>query len=574
MISAVDLARVRAAADLVAIAGEHTQLKRVGRQWMTTCPFHEERTPSLSINAEEGLWWCFGCQQGGDAITFVQRIHHFEFVDAVEWLAARAGITLAPQSGEANRGAKTQLVAITGQAAEWYHRQLLNNTEAQPARDYLAGRGVNRELLEDYQVGWAPAGWDELVRTLNVPAEVAIAAGVAKTNRAGRLQDMFRGRITFPIHDVAGNVIGFGARLLADGEGPKYLNSPDSTLYEKSRALYGLHRAKSHIVTAGTSVVCEGYLDVIGAAAANISTAVASCGTALGSQHLQLLGRFADRVILAFDADTAGANAAARLHDLEAQQKLTLAVATLPSGTDPGDLGFTAPDQLRQCIDDATPLMTFLVDRAIDAGDRDSIEGRVRTANRALAVVGEHPDPLVRDEYMMVVADRLQLDSGLLRQRLAELTASPNSATPPPTADGLVPLPQLELTAIRLASQTGEHRDLWWLDPLLYADPRARSVALALRDAATVAEAFENLEDGDRPALLVAATERALAGDRDEIAARLVEAAIERRISGLDSTTPEDINRITVLRQQLQRLRPADTRARAARATYELLSTH
>ena len=320
MISAVDLARVRAAADLVAIAGEHTQLKRVGRQWMATCPFHEERTPLLSINAEEGLWWCFGCQQGGDAITFVQRIHHLEFVDAVEWLAARAGITLSPQSGEANPGSKTQLVAITRQAAEWYHGQLLNNAEAQPARDYLAGRGVTQELLEDYQVGWAPAGWDNLVRTLNVPAEVAIAAGVAKTNRAGRLQDMFRGRITFPIHDVAGNVIGFGARLLADGEGPKYLNSPDSTLYEKSRALYGLHRAKSHIVTAGATVVCEGYLDVIGAAAADISTAVASCGTALGSQHLQLLGRFADRVVLAFDADTAGAKAAARLHNLEAQQ--------------------------------------------------------------------------------------------------------------------------------------------------------------------------------------------------------------------------------------------------------------
>ena len=218
--------------------------------------------------------------------------------------------------------------------------------------------------------------------------------------------------------------------------------------------------------------------------------------------------------------------------------------------------------------------MTFLVDRAIDAGDRDSIEGRVRTANRALAVVGKHPDPLVRDKYMMVVADRLQLDSGLLRQRLAELSGSPNSATPPPTADGLAPIPQLELTAIRLASQTDDRRDLWWLDPLLYADPRARSVALALRHAATVAEAFKNLKDKDRPALLVAATERALAGDRDEIAARLVEAAIERRISNLDSTTPEDINRITVLRQQLQRLRPADTRARAARAAYELLSTH
>ena len=322
MISAVDLARVRVAADLVAIAGEHTRLKRVGRQWMATCPFHEEPTSSLSINAEEGLWWCFGCGQGGDAITFVQRIHHLEFVDAVEWLAARAGITLAPQPGQANPGAKTRLVAITRQAAEWYHSQLLNNAEAQPARDYLAGRGVTRELLEDYQVGWAPAGWDNLVRTLNVPAEVAIAAGVAKTNRAGRLQDMFRSRITFPIHDVAGDVIGFGARLLADGEGPKYLNSPDSTLYEKSRTLYGLHRAKSHIVTAGASVVCEGYLDVIGAAAADISTAVASCGTALGSDHLQLLGRFADRVILAFDADTPGAKAAARLHHLEAQQKL------------------------------------------------------------------------------------------------------------------------------------------------------------------------------------------------------------------------------------------------------------
>jgi DNA primase len=567
----VELARVRESADLVAIAGEHTPLKRVGRQWMAQCPFHDERTASLSINGEDGVWWCFGCQQGGDTIDFVQRIHHLDFIEAVEWLAARSGITLSRQPGQPTTDTKTRLVAITNEAATWYHRRLLDSDEARPALDYLTARGVTRALLEEFQVGWAPAGWDELVRSLEIPGEVAIAAGVAKTNRAGRLQDMFRSRITFPIRDVAGNVIGFGARRLPDGAGPKYLNSPDTSLYHKSRALYGLHRAKGHIVNTGASVVCEGYLDVLGAAAAGITNAVASCGTALGSEHLRLLARFADRVVLAFDADTAGATAAARLHDLEARHNLTLFVAALPPGTDPGDLGFTAPNQLRQAIDDAVPLMTFLVDRAL-VGDDHTIEGRVRTANKALSVVAEHPDPLVRDQYLMVVADRLHLDSALLRDRLTEIALSRSSTVAPtPPVEAPSPIPSIEMNAIRLAAATDDRTQLWWLDPALFADPGAQRASAALRDTATVAEALEILDGAGRPVLLMAAADRQHLDDGEEVAARLVEAAVQRHIAGLDASTSDGIDRITRLRQQLQLLRPAATRAAATRAAYDLL---
>lgn len=238
MIDEADLARIRDAADLVEIASEHVQLKRVGRQWSGICPFHDERSPSLSINGPKGLWWCFGCNQGGDTIEFVRRIHHLDFVEAVDWLARRTGITLTRTTGEQRRSdARASLTAATAEAAAWYHHQLLHSPAADAARSYLAGRGLTAELLETFELGWAPAGWDELTQHLGMPTSVLIAAGVAKKNQAGRIQDVFRSRITFPIRNLAGDVLGFGARLLPGADGPKYINSPDGALYQKRHAL-------------------------------------------------------------------------------------------------------------------------------------------------------------------------------------------------------------------------------------------------------------------------------------------------------------------------------------------------
>ena len=571
MIDDADIARVREAADLVAIAGEHVQIHRAGRQWKAQCPFHDERTPSLSINAEEGLWWCFGCNQGGDTIEFVRRIHHLDFVEAVEWLAGRFGVELSRRPSRASSDTRGRLTAITSAASAWYHEQLLTSSEAADARRYLADRGIAGELLELYELGWAPAGWDNLTTTLSLTRDVAIAAGVAKTNRAGRLQDVFRSRIVFPIRDLAGDVIGFGARALPGADGPKYLNSPDGRLYQKRRALYGLHNAKSSIVTAGAAVICEGYFDVIGAHAAGIPNAVASCGTALGHDHLQLLGRFTDRLVLAFDADAAGANAVARLHDLADRHNVTFHVAALPADTDPGDLGFSNPAGLTEAIEHAAPLMAFLVDRAIAAGDRTTIEGRVRTATDALTLVAEHPDRLVRDEYLMVVATQLQLDSALLRNRLNELAAARSSDAPLPHQDELPPIPAVELAALQLGTSDTTSGDRWWLDPILFADQRSQSAAAALGRSPSVAAALDELEPAGRSALLMAATESASSADVDEVAARLVQSAIDRRIQQIDPTTPEAIQLLTTLRRQLQLLRPAATRHEAARAAYSLL---
>ena len=574
MIDPADVARVRETADLVEIAGEHVQLKRSGRQWMAICPFHEERSPSLSVNGEEGVWYCFGCQEGGDTIDWVRRIHHLDFVEAIEWLAARTGLTLTRTTSSVQRTRRSTLTGLTSQAARWYHAQLLTSSDATEARDYLADRGFAGEVLEEFQLGWAPAGWDELIKHLGAGEADTTAAGLARTNRAGRLQDVFRSRIVFPIRDVAGDVIGFGGRLLPGADGPKYINSSDGPLYRKRQALYGLHKAKAAIVKAGAAVVCEGYLDVIGSHIAGVTTAVASCGTALGGDHLGLLGRFTDRVILAFDADTAGANAASRLHDLEAEHGVAIDVAALPAGTDPADLAIAQPAQLQTAVADAVPLLRFLIDRTISESRTDGIEARVRTAEQALALIAEHPSRLVQDEYLMSVASRLSLDSDLLRDRLDEVRRQRpgrHGTTPPPPAATTAPVPELEVTAVGIAAQS--ETAPWWLRPTLFSDDTVRTVIAALAGGhRSLPDVLDELEDAGRALALRATSTAVDVNDGDEVGVRLVRATIERHVGQLGDS-PEDLAAVTRLRQQLQRLSMPnrDDRVAAARAGMALV---
>jgi DNA primase len=425
-----DIARVREASDIVSVISEYTQLKRVGVRWQGLCPFHSEKSPSFSVNQGEGLYYCFGCHASGDVITFVREKERLDFPSAVEKLAARAGITLRytdKDQGESRRK-RQRLVDAMAAAVEWYHQRLLQAPDAAPARKYLRARGLTGDDVRRYRMGWAPDGWDELARALKVPADVFIDAGLGFRNRANRLTDSFRGRILFPIFDVNDNPVAFGGRILPGSSDPaKYKNSAESAIYAKSKTLYALNWAKADIVNANQAIVCEGYTDVIGFFGAGVPRAVATCGTALTEEHVRALKAYATRIVLAFDADAAGQNAAARFYEWERAYDLDVAVAALPPGVDPADLARTDPDALRAAVDGAVPFLRFRLDRVLAAADLNAPEGRAKATEAGLAVIREHPNDYVRDQYVMVLADRVRMDPDRLRAGLARPAPRPSS---------------------------------------------------------------------------------------------------------------------------------------------------
>src|SRR4051794_26305345 len=462
-----DIQRVRDAVNLRDVVSQYVQLKRVGRRWVGLCPFHAEKTGSFNVNEENGLFKCFGCGVGGDSITFVREIEHLDFVGAVEWLAGKTGITIRYTERREDEGRKRRgvLVDAMTKAVAWYHERLLHGEDAGTARGYVRSRGLDGDAVRHYQLGWAPAGWDELARALRVPDDVLVDSGLGFLNRRGGQTDAFRERLLFPIFDVNGDPVGFGGRLLPGADGPKYKNSPGSAIYDKSKVLYGLNWAKSDVVNADEAIVCEGYTDAIGFAAAGVPRAVATCGTALTEEHLRLLRRFARRVVLAFDADAAGQNAAARFYEWEKKLDLEVAVAAMPDGVDPADLARTDPEALQAAVKAAVPFLGFRVNRVLSETALRTPEGRARAAEAAVEVIREHPSELVRDQYVMEVADRCRLDPNTLRARLRAPGAArvrEDVRRPAPTRDNH------ELEALRHLLHSPDE-----IDPLLMIEPRA-----------------------------------------------------------------------------------------------------
>jgi len=429
-----DVAQVRSATDIVALIGEYTPLKRVGRRFVGLCPFHAEKSASFSVNAEEGLYYCFGCQASGDAITFLRSTEGCEFVEAVERLASRAGIAIRHDAGKKDqydREGRQALLGVMERAVAFYHQMLLAQSDAKLARQYLRSRGYDGETVRNFSLGWAPESGSSLVRALRGPTDLLLTAGLAHQGQRG-LRDAFRGRVIFPIFDPTGRPIGLGGRILPGaGEvaGPKYRNSPETPIYSKRRTLYGLNWAKQSIVQTGEVIICEGYTDVIGFFTAGLPRAVATCGTALTEEHFRLLGRFAKRVILAFDADTAGQSAAARFYEWEKRHELEVAVAALPPGSDPADLAMHDPQALRNAVAEARTFLSFRVERALASSELQTGEGRAHAAEAALAMVAEHPNELVRDQYLVTVSDRTRLELDRLRPRLDGLVKAAEAAT-------------------------------------------------------------------------------------------------------------------------------------------------
>ena len=489
-----DVRKVRDESDIIRIITEHTQLKKTGAQWMGLCPFHGEKSPSFSVNAEKGVYYCFGCQVSGDVIDFVREIEGLDFAGSVEFLAAKTGIPLryTDHNEGRRRNRRKEHAEIVQKAVDFYHQRLLEDPAARPARDYLRSRGYGGEVARQFQIGWAPDDWSLLSRALGLSDDDLRATGLGGINKRGGQYDFFRARIVFPIFDAQGSPVGFGGRKLPDGEGPKYKNTSDAAeYYSKSEVLYGLHWAKAEAGRLDELVVCEGYTDVIGCHLVGIERAVATCGTALTPSHARLIGRFAKRVVLAFDADGAGQAAAERVYAWEEEFGLQFAVAALPEGADPGDLAGSAPDVLQRAITVARPFLEFRVDRVLVRGDLGSAEGRARAATAAMALVAEHPDALVRDQYAMGIADRCQVGIDELRRRGAVAAAQvrPGHMTPgagdtagvagaPSATDHLTP----EIQALRLLVHRPEEIRAH-LSPVLFENHLNRRTLAVLVEA-------------------------------------------------------------------------------------------
>jgi DNA primase len=383
-------------------------------------------------------------------------------------------------------------------AVAWYHDRLLTAPDAKAARGYLRSRGYDGEVVRRYRLGWAPNGWDVLASTLRLPDDVLRGTGLGFVDDRGRRSDSFRERGLFPILDHQGVAIGLGGRQLPGGRPPKYKNSAETPLYRKSEVLYGLSWAKEHVIRHGTVVLCEGYTDVIAFHGAGVEAAVATCGTAATEDHVRRLKNFgATRLVLGYDADTAGQGAAERFHAWERSHDLDIRVVSLPPGADPADVARNNPAALRAAVDEAVPFLSFRLRRVWAGADLRTNEGRARAAQEAVAMVAQHPDPLVRDAYLMEVATRTRIDPDRLRTmgRDGRQGRAPGSAEQPATPrQRAVELPPAERAALWFAVNRPE-AVASYLEEELFSHDVAVGAYRALTAAASFAEAHANADE-------------------------------------------------------------------------------
>lgn len=544
-----DIDALRERADIVAIVGEHTTLRRTGKSYSGLCPFHTERTPSFSVTPDGNFFNCFGCGASGDIYDFLMRIEGLAFPDAVEHLARRSGFTLRYEqmtAGEKRRlGERARLVEVTSASAAFFHTTLLGEA-GKPARDYLKSRGFGRDEAETFTLGYAPNEWEALSRHLTglgFGADEIVASGMAvKTDRGG-LRDRFRGRLIFPIHDAGGDVIGFGGRVLpgldyGDFDPPKYLNSSETPLYRKSRVLYGLYHARSEIARTEAVLVCEGYTDVMALHQAGFTHAVATCGTAVGAEHLRLVSRSARQVVLAFDGDAAGVKAAERaweaLRQVQAEGSgvdVDLKVLTLDVTMDPADLvRERGADGVREAFDAAVPIVPFVIRFRLREADTSTEQGRTKALHEAIAVLGREPSPDLRRAWARSeVADALGLSYDFVAQSAARLgvtldahegVAVRRTAPKSQGGDDTSRAAKLERAVLRAAVQYPTLLpDTWFLlDEESFSHPQARAVFRALNAAGGAGTALNAvLEHADDDTVRATLRQLALEPD-DEVA--------------------------------------------------------
>jgi DNA primase len=472
-----DIALVRERTSIVDVISERVTLKSAGGGNVKgLCPFHDEKTPSFTVSSARNVYFCHGCGAGGDAIRFVMDCDHLIFVEAVERLAARARVELRYEAGgpapvRQNQGHKQRLIAANKAAGDFFATQL-SAPAARAAREFLAQRGFDRAAAQTYGCGFAPEGWDTLVKHLRqvgfTSAEME-AAGLAKPARSGSLIDRFRRRLIWPIRDLAGDTIGFGARkLFDDDDGPKYLNTPETLLYKKSHVLYGIEHAKREIARQSRAVIVEGYTDVMACHLAGVPTAVATCGTAFGTDHIGVLRRLlmdtdtlAGEIIFTFDGDAAGRKAALRAFADDQRFVAQTFIAVSPDNMDPCELRLGKGDAaVRDLVARREPMIAFALRSVLSHYNLDTAEGRVGALREAAPLVAKIKDRALRPEYARKLAGDLGMEIETVSQAVAAAgggqvgplvpTARQRPVAPPPDA----PLTIVEREALKLALQS------------------------------------------------------------------------------------------------------------------------
>jgi DNA primase len=496
--------RVRDAVDFVELVSARTDLRRSGQNsYEGLCPFHEERTPSFGIDPVQKLYYCFGCQAGGDLFTFVQQTESVDFSGALELLADRYGVELEreredPQAARARQG-RERLLELLARTSAYYERCLWESEEAARALEYLLGRGLGEEILREFHVGYAPSAWDRVLsgslRGGFSERELYEAGLAQRSSQSGRLYDRFRARIMFPLADMRGRVLGFGARVLvqdagesARGEGarrPKYLNTADNSIYHKGLHLYGAHLARTHAARAGRVILCEGYTDVIALHQAGMRNAVGLMGTALTAEQVGELGRMAPTVLLALDADSAGQEAMLRAAAVGAKRKLDLRVVPLPAGADPAELiQREGAGAIERAIDASVPFVRFRVQRVLEGSDHASAEGRDRMLEELRPVFAAIPPSALRMELTRLVSERLDLPESLAEQTLAMRLSRPRTSIREPGDRGGTAQAGPSPAGGSSAMPRGERTERALL-ALCIADPGAGEQALSELDPET-----------------------------------------------------------------------------------------
>lgn len=427
LISPESLERVKQTADIVEVVSAHTDLRRQGARWVGLCPFHDERTPSFSVDAQEKLYHCFGCGVGGDVIKFVEEKDGLGFAEAVELLADRYGVELEREQedprAEAKRQQRRRLEQLLDRTAAYYANFLWEAPEAGKAREYLAGRGLREETLREFGVGYAPSAWDKiLVRGQQAGFSVAElrSVGLAQQGRGGGEYDRFRSRIMFPIRDRRGRVLGFGGRAMRDDQGAKYVNTAETDFFHKSQLLYGVDKAKSAIAKAARAVVVEGYTDVLALHQAGVEETVAVMGTAITGEQVATLSGMVEEVVLALDADSAGQEAMLRAQRVAAGRKMRLRVATMPAGEDPAEMiaAEGGAERFRALVEGATEVNAFQVELVLARTDVGSPNERDRALAEIASILAGMGETASRDDLVRRVAERLDFDPAMVMGRV------------------------------------------------------------------------------------------------------------------------------------------------------------
>jgi DNA primase len=503
-----DIEAVKERTDIVPLVSQYLALKKSGHDSMSgLCPFHQEKTASFSVSPSKGVFYCFGCGKGGDAITFLRELESLSYVEAVERLAQLAGVTLRFEGDSATERRAAQrrnsLFKANEEAAKLYQRMLLDGREAEDARAYIQERGLSAESLEGFGVGYAPGYPDFLLRRMakDLGPEVLLEAGLATKGEDGVVRDRFRGRLTFPIQDLQGRYLGFGARVLPSdarsAEQAKYLNTAETPIYRKGEILYNLHRARQAVARSGQVFVVEGYTDVIGLAQAGIDSAVATCGTALGEAHFKLMSRFATRAVLAFDSDEAGARAAERAFAFQEQYPVSAVVMIMPDGLDPAEfVAKHGADEVMEAAKAARPMVEYMVRRTVERHDLTNVEGQSAAVADALPMLQKLQDPVRRSEYGHLLADLTGVSEDSVRTALERrLGGHPEQIAK--TMKRLSARDRVEREMLRLLTQDRTIYDEY--APRLNDDhvrtPAGRTALTALRDASGEVGALGGADD-------------------------------------------------------------------------------